>query len=173
MLIEPKCVAAVKYTLHVKDEENGIERLIDKSTSDEPLVFMFGMGGMIKGFEDNLAGKKQGDKIDFWVSAEDGYGEYFEEDIAEIPLDIFKDSNGKIDYNWLKKGAVIPMQNNQGQQLRGRVLEVKSNMVVMDFNHELAGQDLHFAVEVIGVRAATIEEIAHGHAHGWEGGHHH
>ncbi|MBX7183218.1 MAG: peptidylprolyl isomerase [Bacteroidia bacterium] len=173
MIIESKSVVAVNYSLHVKDEENGIERLIDKSKAGEPLVFMFGMGGMIKGFEDALAGKKQGDKFDFWVAPEEGYGDYYEDDIAEVPLDIFKDKDGKIDYNWLKPGTSIPMRNNEGHTLRGKVLEVGDSVVVMDFNHELAGEDLHFTVEVVGVRGATIEEIAHGHAHGWEGGHHH
>ncbi len=173
MTIEDKSVVAVNYQLHVKDEENGIERLKDKSKPGDPLVFMFGMGGMIKGFEDNLLGKKQGDKVDFWIAPADGYGEYYDDDIAEIPLDIFKDKSGKVDTNWLKPGAVIPMQNNEGHSLRGTVKEVKGDTVLMDFNHELAGKDLHFTVEVVGVRASTIEEIAHGHAHGWEGGHHH
>jgi FKBP-type peptidyl-prolyl cis-trans isomerase SlyD len=173
MIIEPKSVVAVNYQLHIKDEENGIERLKDKSKPGDPLVFMFGTGEMIKGFEDNLLGKKQGDKLDFWVSPADGYGEYLDGDIADIPLEIFKDKDGRIDKSWLKPGAIIPMKNNRNENLRGIVLEVKDGMVIMDFNHELAGVDLHFTVEVVGVRASTLEEIAHGHAHGWEGGGHH
>jgi FKBP-type peptidyl-prolyl cis-trans isomerase SlyD len=69
-------------------------------------------------------------------------------------------------------GALVPMSDNEGNQLRGRIIEVDDENVKMDFNHPLAGTALHFSGEIISVRAANEDEIAHGHVHG-EHGHHH
>ena len=72
----------------------------------------------------------------------------------------------------LKIGAIIPMQDNEGHHMRGVVVKVGINDVSMDFNHPLAGQHLRFEGEVVALRAATEDELAHGHVHG-PGGHHH
>ena len=69
-------------------------------------------------------------------------------------------------------GAVVPMSDNEGNHLRGNIIEVTPEYVKMDFNHPLAGTDLHFSGEILSVRDATQDEIAHGHAHG-PGGHQH
>jgi len=69
-------------------------------------------------------------------------------------------------------GNDIPMQNNEGQTLMGKVLEITDDKVKMDFNHPLAGLDLFFKGEILDVRKATAEEIEHGHVHGPEGHHH-
>jgi FKBP-type peptidyl-prolyl cis-trans isomerase SlyD len=122
-------------------------------------------------FEKELSGKKVGDKFDFHINAAEGYGEYNEEYVAEIPKEAFL-VEGKFDDSQIKVGAEVPMMDAEGNQMYGLVLEVAEKHVAMDFNHPLAGHDLHFIGEVLEVREATAEELDHGHVHGPHGHHH-
>ena len=72
----------------------------------------------------------------------------------------------------LQIGNILPMSDNEGNMLRGKVLAFNDKEVTMDFNHPLADMELHFNGAVLSIRAATIDELAHGHVHG-EHGHHH
>ena len=72
----------------------------------------------------------------------------------------------------LEIGNIVPMTNEDGERMHGQVVEVKENVVVMNFNHPLAGKEMHFQGSILSIRPATDEEISHGHVHG-EGGHHH
>ena len=72
----------------------------------------------------------------------------------------------------VKVGVTLPMVDNEGNRLYGKVQEITAEYVKMDFNHPLAGQDLHFKGEVLEIREATEEELAHGHAHGPHDHHH-
>ena len=76
-----------------------------------------------------------------------------------------------VDFSVLKAGNVLPMSDNEGNQMNGKVVSFTNESVVMDFNHPLAGQKLHFKGEVIDVRAATNDELSHGHVHSGEHGH--
>lgn len=80
--------------------------------------------------------------------------------------------DGNVAEEFLQIGAMIPLQTQDGHQLTGIVSKIGEEDVLVDLNHPLAGKDLHFSVEVLAVRTATPEEIAHGHVHG-PGGHHH
>ena len=80
--------------------------------------------------------------------------------------------DGKLDTELLQIGKYIPMKNDDGHVIEGKVISINDKGVVMDFNHPLAGKDLHFSGEILDVRDANEEEITHGHVHG-EGGHHH
>ena len=82
------------------------------------------------------------------------------------------DKDGNIDTNMVRPGSVLPMMDQNGHQFQGLVREATDEIVVMDFNHPLAGKDLNFSVTIVDVRAATAEELEHGHVHG-PGGHHH
>lgn len=171
MQIQKNMVVSVNYHLTVKDE-NGKEELVEKTDSSHPFVFLFGSGSLLEDFEKNLSGKTKGDNFDFVIAAGQGYGEWSEDNIVEIPMDAFKDQDGNIDKEMLKVGNTLPMMDNEGNHLQGTVEEISDSAVTMDFNHPLAGQDLHFKGEVLEVREATSEEISHGHVHG-PGGHHH
>jgi FKBP-type peptidyl-prolyl cis-trans isomerase SlyD len=85
--------------------------------------------------------------------------------VVNLPLDIFK-VDGKVDYEMLKEGSMLPMMDNQGNHLQGKVLGVENDTVRMDFNHPMSGKTLHFTGEIVGVREATEEELSHGHIHG-------
>ena len=127
---------------------------------------------MLPDFELNIEGKTSGDLFDFHIPAALAYGEHDAQHIAMIPTTIFHNEKGIFDTEMFKLGALVPMSDNEGNQLRGRIIEVDAENVKMDFNHPLAGTDLHFSGEIISVRAANEDEIAHGHVHG-EHGHQH
>ena len=171
MTIEKNKVVSVEYTLTVKNG-SGEESLVEKTDKAHPFVFLFGAGGLIPAFEDNLSGKKVGDGFDFYIKAAEGYGEHDAGHVVNIPIEAFKGEDGKVNTDEVAVGKTLPMIDNQGHRLQGLVQEVNEQFVRMDFNHPLAGQDLHFTGKVIEVREATAEEISHGHVHG-PGGHHH
>jgi len=171
-VISDKHVVSVSYHLQVPGENGSEETTIEKTQENEPFMFLFGSGGLLPEFEQNLAGKKAGDKFDFRIAAENGYGRYQIEHVVNIPIQAFLDENGKLDTEMVVVGNMLPMIDSEGNRLMGQVKEVALDHVRMDFNHPLAGKDLHFTGEVVDVREATAEELDHGHAHG-PGGHHH
>ena len=173
MIVENKKVVSVNYHLTVKDEANGGETLVEKTDAANPFVFLFGAGGLLEQFESNLSGKKVGDAFDFYITAENGYGVRHEDHIVNIPVEAFKGEDGQLDTEMVIVGNVLPMVDREGNRLQGTVQEVTDTYVRMDFNHPLAGQDLHFKGEVLAIREATQDEISHGHAHGPDGHHHH
>ncbi len=168
MTIEQNKVVSVNYTLKNK----GTGEQVEQTSKEHPFVFIFGTGGLLPDFEANLSGKKVGDTFDFFIDAANGYGNRHEDHVVMIPVGAFQGEDGKLDDENVKVGVTLPMVDNEGNRMYGQVLEINSEFVKMDFNHPLAGQDLHFAGEVLDVRPATADEIAHGHVHG-EHGHHH
>lgn len=165
MKIQKDYVASLTYTLKIDDE------LIEKTDSANPLTFLVGVGAMIPGFERQLLGKEEGDHYDFMVTPEEGYGSVDPDAVVDLSKEVFV-VNGQLQEDMLVEGNSIPMQDQDGQQLTGIVREVGSDTVKIDFNHQLAGKTLHFTGEIINVRPATSDELAHGHVHG-PGGHHH
>lgn len=161
MTIEPNSVVALTYKLHTVKEGN--REFVEEANKENPLVFLAGVGMMLPKFEENLNGLKKGDKIDFELNAIDAYGEKDEAAIAQLPADMFKETGIP------PVGEIIPLQDNQGNQFRAQVIEISPEVVVVDLNHPMAGQNLHFDIEILEVRPATEEELAHGHAHGIDG----
>ncbi|MFN8417338.1 MAG: FKBP-type peptidyl-prolyl cis-trans isomerase [Cytophagaceae bacterium] len=145
--------------------------LIQKVNADQPFTFLYGVGGLLEEFEQNIADLKVGDTFNFEITAENGYGEIDEEAVVQIPKEAFM-VDGKLQDDILEVGNVLPMRDSDGNFLEGRIIEMDEASVTMDFNHPLAGKDLHFKGEILAIREATAEEIDHGHVHG-EGGHHH
>lgn len=168
MQITANKVVSLKYKL--SDAQTGEQ--IEETNETNPLVFLHGVGSLIPDFENNLSGKITGDSFDFKIVASNAYGEHDPQHIAMIPANIFHDENGQFDNEMFQVGSMIPMSDSEGNHLNGRILEVTDENVKMDFNHPLAGTDLHFTGVVLDVREATADEIAHGHVHG-EHGHQH
>ncbi|HEU4717242.1 MAG TPA: FKBP-type peptidyl-prolyl cis-trans isomerase [Bacteroidia bacterium] len=172
MNIDKDKVVSVNYHLTVPGDNEGTEVTIEKTSTEEPFVFLFGAGQLLPQFETNLSGKTVGDKFDFRIDAEEGYGNYSIEHVVNLPIENFLDESGKLDSEMIAVGKNVPMMDSDGHRLWGKILEVALNHVRMDFNHPLAGKQLHFEGEVLDVRPATAEELEHGHVHG-PGGHHH
>ena len=168
MKIEDKTVVTVHYKLQ-RDNENG--DLVEQTHGTQPLVFLYGIGQMIPEFERQIAGKGKGDSLAFPIHHKEAYGEITDEAIVPIPKSSFM-VDGKLAEEYLEVGKTIPMSDQSGRQLMGKVVEVKEDAVVVDFNHPMAGIDLYFSVDIEEVRMATESELEHGHAHG-PGGHEH
>ncbi len=161
-------VVTLTYTLRL-DDNNG--DIVQQVTEERPFVHLFGVGTLLPKFEENLEGLESEGEFEFGLTPADGYGEFREEAILELEKKIFE-RDGVIDEELLKIGNMITMQDQEGRPIDGRVLEIKDDKVIMDFNHPLAGKNLHFSGVVIEVREATDEELSHGHVHG-PGGHQH
>ena len=168
MIIANNTVVLCHYTLR-EGTETG--QLIESTEGGEPLGYIHGIGMMIPLFESNLDGKQAGDAFSFGIKAADAYGEYNEEDVAEIPKTAFNLEGVQAD-DVFKEGEILPLEDENGNQMQGIITQVTAETVVVDFNHPMAGTDLYFTGHVQGVREATQIEIAHGHVHG-EGGVHH
>ncbi|SEM93351.1 FKBP-type peptidyl prolyl cis-trans isomerase /Apo-metallochaperone SlyD [bacterium A37T11] len=165
MTIAPNHVVTLTYKLHTV--KNGEKTFVEEAGKDNPLDFLYGAGMMLPKFEENIAGLKVGDTIDFELAATDAYGEVDESAVAQLPADMFKESGIP------PVGEILPLQDNQGNQFRARVTEVSPEAVVVDLNHPMAGQNLHFSIEIISVREANPDELSHGHSHGTDGHSHH
>jgi FKBP-type peptidyl-prolyl cis-trans isomerase SlyD len=172
MVIESKKVVSVNYVLTSPTAEAGGEELLEKTSVEAPFVFLYGAGGLLEEFEGHLKGLKKGDAFDFRIEAKNAYGLSAPDHVVNIPIEAFRDPEGNIDDEMVNVGNVLPMTDNQGNRLEGLVIERTDDHIKMDFNHPLAGKDLHFKGEVLDVREASEEELAHGHVHG-EHGHHH
>lgn len=161
MNIAPNSVVTLTYKLHTVDGDT--RTFIEEADQTRPLDFLYGVGMMLPKFEENLAGLKAGDKIDFELAAADAYGELDERAVAQLPAEMFGEAGLP------PVGEILPLQDNQGNQFRARVTEVSPEAVVVDLNHPMAGKNLHFDIEILTVRQATEEELAHGHSHGPDG----
>ncbi len=153
MKITKHSAVSVHYRL---TDANG--DVIEDSFSSEPLHYLHGTQGMIPGLEAELEGKSVNDKIDVLVKAKDGYGEHNEALTQEVPIDAFGDVED------LVPGMRFIAETENGE-MPVRITEIKDETVIVDGNHPLSGQDLHFHVEVLEIREATEEELSHGHIH--------
>ena len=165
MTISNNKVVSLIYELK---HDNAQGETIEVTDKISPLVFLYGAGNMLPKFEQNLENLKVNDTFTFTLDAEDAYGQIINEAVIDLPIDIFK-VEGKIDPDMLRVGNIIPMQDNQGNPLEGKIIGVEEETVKMDFNHPMAGQNLHFTGSIIDLRDATPEEIGHGHVHGAHG----
>ena len=168
--ISEKKVVTITYDLSVTDE-NQEKVLVESAEADAPMVFLFGQSGLPEEFERQLDGKQAGDAFSFSLTPEQAYGEYDEQAVVDIPKNVFE-IEGQVDNEMLQIGNFLPMADNQGHHMQGKVVEIGEDAVKMDFNHPLAGMIMHFDGKVADVREATQEELDHGHVHG-EGGHQH
>ena len=161
MVVSKDKIVSVTYELRI-DKADG--KIIESLTGDFPLTFLYGSGSLLPKFEDNLEGLGIGDKFDFTLVSDDAYGMIDENAVVDVPLRAFE-TDGMVDYDLVKVGNKIPMQDGSGNKLNGIVREISSDVVTMDFNHPLAGNDLYFSGQVKDIREATEEERTHGHAH--------
>jgi FKBP-type peptidyl-prolyl cis-trans isomerase SlyD len=168
MTIDIKRVVSLTYKL--TNHKTG--ELIEETTSENPMLFLYGVGSIVPEFEENIKGKKEGDSFSFGITSDAAYGERNDDQIAMIPLEVFNNESGEFNSEAIFAGAIVPMSDNEGNHLTGTVIEVAEEGVKMDFNHPLAGIDLFFEGEVLEVREATEDELEHGHAHGPHGHQH-
>ncbi len=164
-------VVSTSYTLYTLSPDDEFE-LVEEVGDDEAMFYLAGHSGLPPKFEENLNGLSAGDAYNFEISPEDAFGEYYDDNVVDFSLDMFKIEDGNVPAGFLEPGNPIPFTNDDGEKIQGRVIEVQDDKVIIDFNHPLAGKTLKFEGKVISVREASPEEMDHGHVHG-PGGHHH
>jgi FKBP-type peptidyl-prolyl cis-trans isomerase SlyD len=160
MNIASDSVVQIHYTL-----KNDAGEVLDASEVGEPLTYLHGHGNLIPGLERELEGKGKGAKLNVSIQPADGYGEHDDKLVQKIPRNAI-DGGGDI-----IPGMQVHAQTDEGTHAL-TVTHVDDQTVTLDGNHPLAGQTLHFEVEIGEVRAATEEELVHGHVHGPGGAHH-
>lgn len=156
--IEKNKVASIHYKL-----TNDQGDVVDSSEGREPLDYLHGHGNLVAGLEKALVGKAEGDSLKVSVSPEEGYGVPDDSLVIDVPRE-------HIPADDLAPGMRFSAETSGGMRLFV-VLEVAEDSVKLDGNHPLAGETLHFEVDVVSIREAEPEEISHGHVH--SDGHHH
>ena len=165
MQIEKNKVVSLTYTLTLDNGE-----IADTATKDSPFVFIHGIGQTLPQFDTELSGLAAGDTFEFAIEAENAYGVSSEEYKISIPREVF--TGPEVPADIVQIGNMVPMQDDQGNPMNGIIMSFDDDTVLVDFNHPLSDQKLHFVGAILDLRDATAEELAHGHVHG-EGGHHH
>ena len=160
-MIATEKVINLNYILS-EDNANGLK--LESTYEGKPLEFICGSSNMIPAFEQQIMGLKEGDSFAFEIKSDQAYGNKNPQAIVDLDINIFK-VHDKVDYDLLKIGNSIPMQDAQGNRMNGVVLELNEKDVKIDFNHPLAGKNLFFKGEVLSVRDATEKELEHGHCH--------
>ena len=158
MIVENEKVVTATYEMFV-DGENGQEELMERATTDHPLVYCHGIGMMLPKFEEALAGKQKGDKFDFRIDHTDAYGEYDEEGVLDLDKKMFFNGDGEFDSERVYVGAIVPMNTVDGQVVNAQILEISKDKVTIDLNHPLAGENLHFVGEILDLRDVTPAEL--------------
>lgn len=151
-------VVTVHFTLRNAEGE-----VLDVADGEDPLVYLHGAENVPPGLEDALVGKKVGDKFEVRVSPEMGFGEKTGE-VARLPRKELPDE--------VEVGDELELEDDEGEVILCFVSAVEPDAVVVTPDHPLAGVTLCYALEVVDVRPASREELAHGHPHG-PGGHVH
>lgn len=160
MKVEKNTVVSVSYTLY-KENEKG--EVLEVCSPEKPLEFIFGFGELLPKFEENLVNLEVGDEFDFVLAPAEAYGERIDEAIVELSTDIFA-LNGIVMEDMLYVGNKVPMRDSNGQPMMGEIVKVDlpNKVLVMDFNHPLAGVELYFSGKIEAIREATEEEQTNG-----------
>lgn len=165
MSITQDSVVSFHYTVATAEGEH-----VDKSEEGQPLVYMHGHGQIVPGLESAMAGHAVGEHIDTTVAPAEAYGEYEEALDLQVPLEVFPVAvRAQITPGFSFK-AVHPTEAER--EVVFTVHGLEADKAFVSGNHPLAGKTLQFSIDVVAVRAASAEELSHGHVHG-PGGHHH
>jgi FKBP-type peptidyl-prolyl cis-trans isomerase SlyD len=160
-MIKKNSVVNLSYSL-----KNSSGQELDKAGGENPFAYLHGVGQIVPGLENALEGLAVGDKKEVTVSPEEGYGNIVPGLAMSVERSNFPEGAE------IKTGMQFMGEVGDGKQIVFTVKGVEGDQIQVDGNHPLAGETLHFAVEVMAVRDATEEELSHGHVHG-EGGHSH
>lgn len=151
-------VIALTYELR----EGGPEgELLESVSKEKPIEFLFGAGRLNESFENNVKDLKEGEEFEFTIKADQAYGQVNDKAVVDLPKSIFV-IDGKLAEDLLVEGNIINMEDQEGNPHRGKILDIGDEKVKMDFNHPLAGMDLHFKGEVLKKREPTPEELTQG-----------
>jgi len=157
--VQNNIVVSMEYTLHVDNEE------IDSSKGQDPLQFLAGHGNIISGLEREMMGMQVGESKDVVIQPADAYGEFDDQAYMDVPRKEFPADMQ------IEEGSELTVRDDSGQSRYARIDAIDGDTVRLNFNHPLAGDELHFHIKVVAIREPNAEELEHGHVH--EAGHHH
>ncbi|CAB9539160.1 FKBP-type peptidyl-prolyl cis-trans isomerase SlyD (EC 5.2.1.8) [uncultured Gammaproteobacteria bacterium] len=139
--------------------KNDKGEVIDSTEGRETMVFLQGHSNIVPGLEKSIEGMKVGESNDVVVQSKEAYGDYHAEGVQTIPMKALEGIDK------LTVGLELQSQDEQGNPFIVRVKEINEDTIVVDANHPLAGETLHFSVSIESIREATKEELEHGHIH--------
>ena len=148
-------VIAFHYTVQDEDGEE-----LDSSRGDEPLYVLEGAQQIVPGLERALVGMKVGEQRTVALKAAEAYGDHDPDLVMRVEKTQFPEGTS------FDVGDQFAAEEEDGHEHMFTVVGVENDTLLVDGNHPLAGRDLVFDVEVIEIRPATKDELAHGHAHG-------
>lgn len=156
MIIEKNKVVSINYIL--SDDNNDI---VETTKQQGPMIYLHGANNILPVLENALEGKSPNSRVRTTVSPKEGYGEYIEEMVQSIPLSGFPNADK------VKVGVQFELDTDDGTKI-ATITKVDEDAFTLDMNHPLAGQTLHFDIEVAAIREASAEEIQNGqiHTHG-------
>jgi FKBP-type peptidyl-prolyl cis-trans isomerase SlyD len=157
-IVESGRVALIHYTC--KDADG---KVLDGNVGRDPMPYLHGHSNIVRGLEQALEGKQEGDRVQVVVAPAEGYGERTSRGAQAVPRREFPKN---ID---LREGMPLRLQDSEGNPVLVWVTKVQGSKVWLDSDHPLAGKELHFDVEIVRVRDALPDEVAHGHPHGPDG----
>jgi len=167
LVIADDCVVSFHYRLcEIKEGEKG--GWLEESFGREPLYYLHGHGNVISGLEEVMAGKRVGDELSITLEPHQAYGPRHANAIQRVPI---KHLHLRPGQKQLAPGQIVAIQTSKGVR-NALVLKAGRFNVDVDTNHPFAGRTLYYEIEIVSVRPATPEEVAHRHVHG-AGGHHH
>ncbi len=166
MIIADDKVVSFHYRL--KDQN---DQLLEQSDSDHPALYLHGHAGMLPGLVTAMTGRQAGDSYTVTLSPQEGYGPRQEGASSRVALKHVRLPGQRPVKGRLQPGTIVEISDNEGVH-QATVIKMGLKSVDVDSNHPLAGKTLIFEIDIVEVRDATAEEIAHGHAHG-AGGHQH
>jgi FKBP-type peptidyl-prolyl cis-trans isomerase SlyD len=149
---------AVAYKLYTVEGED--EQLVEEATDEHPFQFISGLGITLEDFEKTLIDIEKGNEFEIILKPDKAYGNYEKERVVNLDKEMFY-INGHFDHENIYKGAIIPLQNEDGNHFMGHVLDITDENVLIDLNHPLAGKTLKFKGHVLDSHEATNEEIQH------------
>jgi FKBP-type peptidyl-prolyl cis-trans isomerase SlyD len=155
-------IVFLQYTLR-----NDAGEILDQASADDPLFYLHGAENIVPGLEKELTGKQPGDRFQVTIAPAEGYGERSGPGPQAVPRASFPDTMA------IEAGMPFLAEGEDGRPFPVWVSSADAHTVMVDRNHPLAGETLHFDVEVVRTRPATRDELAHGHPHGPEGTEHH
>jgi len=158
--IGAETVVSFHYTLR---DDSGKD--LESSRGGNPATYLHGAHNIISGLESAMTGRVGGESFSATIMPEDGYGLRDPGRVQRVPIKHLA-FNGK-----LAPGAVVQLSTSDGMRTV-TVIKAGRHSADIDTNHPLAGQTLTFDIEIVEVRSASADELAHGHVHG-PGGHHH
>ena len=159
MKISTNKFVSVDYELSIKNDETGQMELVEKTSADRPLNFIYGLGMMLPKFEEHLAGLQAGDKFEFSLDKADAYGDYIDENVIDLERSVFE-TDGHFDSKLIFEGNTIPLSDGEGNTFRAVVVKVTDKTVTVDLNHPFADETLYFKGSVLGVSEPSNEELA-------------